>query len=128
MLLHAGQGGEMAGLDAMIQLDGLALGGDEVEPAPGYVELGKSENGVGDFVAMMMVVEEPGVEVLLPQSLLNRFQVHREILYRALGRLLTRRGKLGNVNGAIRLLERWGVVLLYGAQHGRSKALGRRVR
>ena len=65
MLLRAGKRGEVAGFDAMIQLYRLARGRDEVKPAPGYVEFGKSEDGVGDLIAVMMVVKQPGIEILL---------------------------------------------------------------
>ena len=87
MLLLTGKAGEVPGLDAMVQLYGLGIGTgrNEVEPAPGDVHLGQSEDGVGNFIAAMMVIEQPGIEILLAQCLLNRVQVHKEILYRAGG-------------------------------------------
>ncbi len=80
MLLCTGERGKVKRFDAVIQLDGFACGGNEVKPAAGNVQLGESEDGVGDLVAMMVVIKQPGIEILLPQGLLNRCQVHRGIL------------------------------------------------
>ena len=68
----AGEGVELAGFDAVDELAGLAFGGDEVEPAAGdEAVLVEAEDAVGDGIAMVVVVEEPAVEVLLAQGRLN---------------------------------------------------------
>ena len=72
----AGKGIELAGLDAVDELSGIALRGDEVEPAAGdegvFVE---AEDAVGDGVAVVMVVEEPAVKVGVAQRGLDRKSV-----------------------------------------------------
>ena len=69
----AGEGVELAGLDAVDELAGFAFGGDEVEPAAGdeavFVE---AEDAIGDGVAVVVVVEEPAVELVLAERGLNR--------------------------------------------------------
>ena len=77
--LGAGEGVELAGLDAVDELAGLAVGGDEVEPAAGDEGvLVEAEDAVGDGVAVVVVVEEPAVEVLFAERRLNRVEVHPE--------------------------------------------------
>ena len=73
----AGEGVEFAGLDAVNELAGLAVGGDEVEPAAGdkaaFVE---AEDAVGDGVAVVVIVEEPAVEVVFANCRLNCLEIH----------------------------------------------------
>ena len=69
----AGEGVELAGLDAVDELAGLALGRDEVEPAAGDEGVRvEAEDAVGDGVAVVVVVEEPAVEVLIAKRRLDR--------------------------------------------------------
>ncbi len=76
-VLDAGEGVEATGFDAMDELAGFAGGGDEVVPAAGDVGVGvEAEDAVGDGVAVVMVVEEPAVEVGVAQSGLDGFEVH----------------------------------------------------
>src|SRR5580658_4379029 len=61
----------------MDQLLGLAGGGDEIEPAAGDVHGGvEAKDAVGEGIAVVMVVEEPGVEVGVTQSGLDCGDVH----------------------------------------------------
>ena len=57
----------------MDELAGFAFGGDEVEPAAGdegvWVE---AEDAIGDGVAVVVIIEEPAVEVVFAQGRLNR--------------------------------------------------------
>jgi hypothetical protein len=73
----SGEGVELEGLDAVDELAGFADGGDEVEPAAGdegiFVE---AEDAVGDGVAVVVVVEEPAVEVVVAQGGLDVVEVH----------------------------------------------------
>ena len=65
----AGEGVELAGLDAMDELAGFAFGGDEVEPAAGDEAIGvEREDAIGDGVAVVVVVEEPAVQLVLAQG------------------------------------------------------------
>ena len=73
----AGEGVELAGLDAMDELARLAFGGDEVEPAAGdEAVLVEAEDAIGDGVAVVVVVKEPAVEVVLAQGGLNGGEIH----------------------------------------------------
>ena len=61
----------------MDQLLRLALRRDEIEPASGDVGVRiEAEDAVGEGVAVVMVVEEPAVEVLVAQGRLNCLKVH----------------------------------------------------
>ena len=56
---------------------GVAVGGDEIEPAASDVHAGvEAEDAVGEGVAVVMVVEEPGVEAGLAQGGLDGGDVH----------------------------------------------------
>ncbi len=69
----AGEGVELAGLDAVDELAWFADGGDEVEPAArDEAVLVEAEDAVGDGIAVVVVVEEPAVEVVFAQGGLNR--------------------------------------------------------
>ncbi len=60
-----GQRVEYMGLNAVHELAGNAAGGDQIEPAPGgHASLVETENAGRDGVAMMKIVEEPGVQRL----------------------------------------------------------------
>ena len=77
LALGAGQGVEMAGLDAVHQLARLALGGHNVIPAPcDHQVLGKSEHAIGNGVAVVVVVKQPRIDFLLVQGGLNGGEVH----------------------------------------------------
>ena len=80
-VLGAGEGVELAGLDAMHELAGFAVGGDEVIPAAGdEAVLVEAEDAVCDGVAMVVVVKEPAVELVLAERGLNRRKIHGFIL------------------------------------------------
>ena len=68
----------MTGFDFVDEFDGIAFGGDEVIPATGDHEaFGKAEDTIGNRIAVMVVVEKPGVNVALAQGVLNGREVHR---------------------------------------------------
>ncbi len=82
MLFGAGQSVEVSGFDFVDELDGIAFGGDQVIPAArDHEAFGKSEDAVGDGIAVMMVVEKPGVDVALTQSVLDGGEVHGKGLF-----------------------------------------------
>src|SRR5208282_4140354 len=82
LFFRAGQGVQMSRLDLVNQLDGFALGGDQVVPPPrDHESIWQPENAVRDRVAMVMIVEKPGVDVALAQGLLNGGQVHIKRLF-----------------------------------------------
>ena len=79
--LGAGEGVETAGFDAVNELFGLADGGDEVEPAAGDVEVvAEAEDAIADGIAIVMVVEEPAVDLGVAQCRLNLENFHVAIL------------------------------------------------
>ncbi len=73
----AGEGVELAGLDAVDEFFGLAGGGDEVVPAAGDVGVRvEAEDAVGEGVAVVVVVEEPAVEFIFAEGGLDGGEVH----------------------------------------------------
>jgi len=75
--LGAGQRIQVTGFNLVDKLGRLAFGRDQIKPAAGNHEsIWQSENAVSDRVAMVMVVEEPGVDVALAQGFLDGCQVH----------------------------------------------------
>src|ERR1039458_2144721 len=78
LLFGSGQRVEVSGPDLVDELDGRAFGGDQVVPAPrDHEAVGQSEDTVSDRIAVVMVVEKPGVDVTLAQSVLDGREVHR---------------------------------------------------
>ncbi len=78
LFLGAGKGVEVASFDLVHQFGRLALGGDEIVPAArDHQAFRKAEHAVGDRVAMVMIVEEPGIDVALGKSVLNGGDIHR---------------------------------------------------
>jgi hypothetical protein len=70
--LRAGEGVELAGFDAVHELAGVAFGGDDVVPAAAdQAVVGEAEDGGGEWVAVMVVVEEPGVDTCFAQGSLD---------------------------------------------------------
>jgi hypothetical protein len=64
-------------LDAVDEFLRIAVGGDEVEPAAGNVHAGvEAKDRVGEGVAVVVVVEEPGVEVGVTQGGLDGGEIH----------------------------------------------------
>src|SRR3984893_18129812 len=71
----------MSRLDLVNQLDGLACGGDQVVPSPrDHEPIRQRKNTVSNRVAMVMIVEKPGVDIALAQGLLDGGQVHIQTL------------------------------------------------
>ena len=67
----------------MHQLLRLAMRGDEIEPAPGDVQrIAETKDAIGQRIAMMVIVEQPAIEVGFPQRGLNRFKIHRKVRQR----------------------------------------------
>ncbi len=72
---------QMARFHAMIQLERLALRGNQVIPATRYVQIRrKTEYAVSDGIAAMVVIEEPRIDFALAQRGLNRRQIHSTIV------------------------------------------------
>ena len=71
------EGVEAGRLDAVDELARLAVGGDEIVPAAGDEAVaGEAEDALGNGVAVVMVVEEPAVEVLVAKGFLDVFEFH----------------------------------------------------
>src|SRR5690349_3772241 len=66
----------MAGLDAVHEFGRFALCRNEIEPAARDEQFRQREDLVGDRVAMMVVVEKPGVKAAVAQGILNGRKVH----------------------------------------------------
>ena len=67
----------MTGLDFVYQLGGLALCRDQVEPAARHHQrTRKPENPIGNRVAMVVIVEEPSVDIAFAQGRLNGWEIH----------------------------------------------------
>ena len=63
----------------MDELARIAAGGDEVIPAAGDVGVRiEAEDASGDRIAVVMIVEEPAVELRGAKGGLNGFQLHGE--------------------------------------------------
>src|SRR5258706_10847761 len=80
----AGKSVQMTRFNLVNKFGRLAISRDQIEPTARHHEAGgQSENAVCDGIAMVMVVEEPGVDVALTQGLLDGFEVHgqRAILH-----------------------------------------------
>ena len=61
----------------MDELSRLAGGGDEVVPAAGDVGVVvEAEDAVGEGVAVVMIVEEPAVEMLVAERGLDGVEIH----------------------------------------------------
>ncbi len=67
----------MVALDAVHQLHRVALRRNQVEPAPrDHHGLGKTQDVIGNGIAMMMIVEQPRLLPAIAQSSLNFGKVH----------------------------------------------------
>jgi hypothetical protein len=102
----------MVALDAMHQLDRLTVGRNQVKPATGGEAVGgQSQNAVGDGIAVMMVVKQPGFVMAVAQGSLNFGKVHAISIVNDRAYLLrfpsTRsRVAAGNVSQAVRKTSR----------------------
>ncbi len=77
LALAAGQGIEVAGFDFVDQFYRFTLRGNQIEPAPrDHETCGQAKHSVGDGIAMMVVVEQPRVDVAFAQRRLDGSQVH----------------------------------------------------
>ena len=67
----------MARLDLVHQFHRVAAGWNQVEPAPrDHLTGGQSQHAVRDRIAMMVIVEKPGVNVPLAQRGLYGGKIH----------------------------------------------------
>src|SRR5580698_503192 len=72
-----GQRRQFPALDAMSQLAWGALCGNEVVPAPRHMQgITQPQDPIGYRIPVMMVVEEPAIDLLLTKCGLDLFQVH----------------------------------------------------
>ncbi len=72
---------QMTRFHTMIQLERLALRGNQVIPAAGDVQIRrKTEYAVSNGVAAMVVTKEPRINLALAQRGLNRGQIHYTIV------------------------------------------------
>ena len=77
LMLLAGKGIEVSGFNLVHQFYRLALGGNQVKPAPRHHQARRqAEHAVGDGIAMVMVVEQPRVNVAFAQRRLDGSEVH----------------------------------------------------
>ena len=75
--LRAGDGIQHAALDTVHQPGGFAFGGDEVVPAAGNVPARfETEYAIGEGIALMVIEEQPAVELLATQLPLNFGEIH----------------------------------------------------
>ncbi len=71
----------MPSLDFVDQLLRFAFGWNEIKPAAGDHELlRQSQHPVGDGIAMVMIAEEPGVEVAFAKGSLDGGKFHKSNL------------------------------------------------
>src|SRR5215472_1032772 len=77
----------------------------QIKPAPRcHQMLGQSQHAVGDWIAVVMIVEQPGVDVALAQRRLNGSQIHIDYCTRLSSiRFLSASGK---VSQAVRSTNR----------------------
>src|ERR1700686_1788531 len=78
-MLLAAKGIEGSDFNLLHQFEWLAVGRNQVEPAPRHHQaLRQPQHAVGNRIAMMMVVEQPRVNVAFGQHGLNSSEVHRQ--------------------------------------------------
>src|ERR1700687_3627313 len=79
LMFLAGQGIEVTGLNLVHEFYRLAFRWNQIKPAPRHHQARRqTQHAVSDGIAMMVVVEEPRVNVAFAQRRLDRSQVHRE--------------------------------------------------
>ena len=67
----------MSGFDSVNQFEGFALGRDQIEPAPcNHLARGQPKHPVRNGIAMVMIVEEPGVDIPLAERGLYGRKIH----------------------------------------------------
>ena len=67
----------MARFNLVDQFHRIAAGWNQVEPAPGdHLTCGQSQHPVSDRIAMMVIVEKPGVNIPLAQRGLYGRKIH----------------------------------------------------
>jgi hypothetical protein len=75
-LFVAGHGIEVVRLDSVDQLHRLALGWNQIEPAPGdHQRFRQSKDPVRNRVPMMVIIEKPRGDLAIPQLSLNFFDL-----------------------------------------------------
>src|SRR5580658_402626 len=68
---------EVSGFDLVDEFYRFAFGGNQVKPAPGHHQArGQAEHAVGNGIAMMVVVEQPRVNIAFAQGRLDGGEVH----------------------------------------------------
>src|SRR5690348_5693735 len=97
---------EMTGFNLMYQFLWLAVRRNEIEPAPRYHEFfGEPQHAIGDRITVMVVVEQPRVEVTLAQGRLDGAKIHR-IGYCTRRLRIRARSRSGRVSQAVRKTSR----------------------
>lgn len=70
----------MTCFDLMDKFLRLTLGRNQIEPTPGYHQaLRQSQNAVGNRIAVVVIVKEPGINIALAQRSLNSSKVHGQV-------------------------------------------------
>ncbi len=86
----------MAGFDLVNQFYRFAAGRNQVEPAPrDHLTRGQAQHAVGNGIAMMMIVKEPGVDVALAERGLYGGKIHGQTTILNKGRVLSESGENG---------------------------------
>ena len=77
LVFLAGKGIEVSGLNLVHQFDRFAFGRNQIKPAPRHHQAGRhSKHAIGNGIAMVMVAEQPGVNVAFAQRRLDGSKVH----------------------------------------------------
>src|SRR6202021_1461408 len=76
-----GRGSSHFAFNAMLKAARLAFGGNQIIPAAGgSARRFEAQHAVSQRIAQMMIEEEPAIQVLVSEFLLNCGQVHRAII------------------------------------------------
>src|SRR5579864_3632195 len=90
----------MTRLDLVNQLGRFALCRNQIKPTTGdHQRIRQAEHTVGNRVAAMMIVKQPGVNVALAQGRLNRREVHGQTIIVNKGWVLGEPPIASSVNG-----------------------------
>ena len=76
-MLFSGKGVEMPRFNLVYQFNRFALRRDQVEPAPRHHQARRQpEHAIRNRIAMMMIVEQPRVDIAFAQGGLNGREIH----------------------------------------------------